>query len=86
MPGEGQPRADGLDREATTARFAAAVRACRETKRLTQEDVAYHAKLDVAEVSRLERGLRDPQLWTIVRLAGGLGVEPSELMKDLLRG
>jgi transcriptional regulator with XRE-family HTH domain len=36
-----------------------------------------------AEISRLERGGRDPQLHTIVRLARGLGVSVAELLRDI---
>jgi transcriptional regulator with XRE-family HTH domain len=86
MPGEGQQGAELPDRAAAVARFAATARACRKAKRLTQEDVSYRSGLHVAEVSRLERGLRDPQLWTIVRLARGLGVEPAELLRELRGG
>jgi transcriptional regulator with XRE-family HTH domain len=31
----------------------------------------------------MERGAREPRLTTILRLAGGLGVEPGELLDDL---
>jgi len=79
MPVEGQP----LDRATATARFAATARARRAAASLTQEEVAYGSGLAVAEVSRLERGLRDPQLWTVIRLARGLGVEPAKLLDGL---
>jgi transcriptional regulator with XRE-family HTH domain len=83
MPGEGQ-RSDGrLDQPATRARFAATVKARRLAKGLTQNHVAHWSGLDVAEVSRLERGVREPKLWTIVRLARGLGVEPADLLEDV---
>lgn len=86
MPGERQLSAEELDRKETVARFAATVRARRAAKGLTQDDVSYGSHLDVAEVSRLERGKREPKLWTIVRLARGLDVDPAELLEDLRRG
>ena len=36
-----------------------------------------------AEISRLERGVRDPQLRTLVRLARGLSVSVTELLADV---
>lgn len=39
--------------------------------------------MHLSAISRLERGLRDPQLTTIARLAGALGVTPSELIEDV---
>ena len=83
MPGEGQRGAELPDRAAAVARFAATARACRKAKRLTQDDVSYRSGLHVAEVSRLERGLRDPQLWTIVRLARGLEVGVERLVAGI---
>src|SRR5689334_3287209 len=47
---------------------------------LTQERLSEAAHLDAAEISRLERGGRDPQLHTIVRVARGLGVSPADLL------
>ena len=39
--------------------------------------------MDLAYVSRVERGDKDVQLSTIVRLACGLGVQPSSLLEDV---
>ena len=83
MRGEGHLSAGRFDQPATRARFAATVKARRLAEGLTQNHVAHWSGLDVAEVSRLERGVREPKLWTIVRLARGLGVEPAELLDDL---
>ncbi len=83
MAGEGQKGADLSDRTATIARFAATVAARREAAGLSQGQVSYKSRLDPAEVSRLELGKREPRLWTIVRLARGLGVDPGDLLDDL---
>ncbi len=52
---------------------------------LTQMDLAYRSGLDTAEISRLERGLRDVKLSTIVRLADGLEIPARTLMEDIGR-
>jgi transcriptional regulator with XRE-family HTH domain len=50
---------------------------------MTQEDLAHTAGMHPVEVSRLERGVRDLRLSTIVKVAGGLGVPPMDLLRDL---
>ena len=66
-----------------TAQFAENMRRLRLAAGLTQERLSEVAQMDAAEISRLERGGRDPQLFTIVRVARGLGVTPSELLADI---
>jgi len=60
--------------------LAANLRRLRAEKDLTQDAVAAGAMMDPAEVRRLERGVRDPGVRVIVRLAKGLGVEPHVLL------
>lgn len=50
---------------------------------LSQEALGDASDLHRTEVSLLERGARDPRLSTIVRLAGGLGVSPKDLLDDI---
>jgi transcriptional regulator with XRE-family HTH domain len=66
-----------------TAQFAENLRRLRRDSGLTQEDLSDATKMGAAEISRLERGGRDPQLHTIVRLARGLGVSVTELLRDI---
>jgi XRE family transcriptional regulator, fatty acid utilization regulator len=47
---------------------------------LTQVELSNRSGLDMAEISRLENGRRDPKLSTIARVAGGLGVSVEELV------
>ena len=63
-----------------TAQFAANLRRLRTASGLTQEGLSYRTKIDPGEISRLERGVRDPQLRTIVRIARGLDVPVTELL------
>lgn len=48
------------------------LRRLREAAGLTQMELANRAEMDMAEISRLELGKRDPRLSTIVRLAVAL--------------
>jgi transcriptional regulator with XRE-family HTH domain len=63
-----------------TAQFAQNLRRLREDAGFTQEALSRATKIDAAEISRLERGVRDPQLRTLVRLARGLAVSVTELL------
>lgn len=63
-----------------TAQFAENLRRLRLAAGLTQQQVSEAAQMEPAEISRLERGGRDPQLITIVRVARGLGVTASDLL------
>jgi transcriptional regulator with XRE-family HTH domain len=64
--------------------FGAALRARRLKARLTQEELADRTGLlHFSEISRLERGVREPGLLTIVLLARALELKPGQLLKDI---
>lgn len=52
----------------------------RIAKKMTQVTLGVKCGLDDSQISKLERGVWDIQLSTIVILAKGLGVEPKELL------
>ncbi|WP_129658126.1 helix-turn-helix domain-containing protein [Rothia uropygialis] len=49
----------------------------------SQEDFAHHVGLDRTYISGLERGRRNPTLDVIVKLARGLEVTASDLLKTV---
>lgn len=53
--------------------FGAAVRRHRELMRLSQEELADRAKMDRTYVSGVERGVRNPSLVVMQRIASALG-------------
>ena len=59
--------------------FATRLRAVRKAKGLTQERLAEEAGLHFSDVSRIERGIRDPGVRTVAKLAKGLGVPAATL-------
>lgn len=63
--------------------FGVNVRAAREAKDWTQEDLAHASGLATVQVSRVERGVREIRLTTLLRLVSALGTPPNELMKGL---
>jgi transcriptional regulator with XRE-family HTH domain len=46
-------------------------------------ELSNRSGLDMAEISRLERGQRDPRLITIVRLATALNADPAVLVAGI---
>jgi transcriptional regulator with XRE-family HTH domain len=63
--------------------FAANLRAVRGSRDLTQAVVADKAEMDMSYYGRLERGMVDPGVRMVVRVARGLGVGPSRLLDGL---
>lgn len=56
------------------------LRAAREKRELTQEQLSERSGVQAGEISRIETGKRDPQISTLLKLAKGLGVEPGQLV------
>ena len=53
----------------------------REAKGLSQEQLAFEADLHRTYVSGVERGIRNPTVLILAKLANALGVEPSKLLE-----
>jgi transcriptional regulator with XRE-family HTH domain len=65
--------------EALKKKFGEHVRAIREKNDMSQQDVANGCNLDKGWISKIENGKRTVTLNTIMELAKGLEVHPSEL-------
>lgn len=65
------------------ATFAHNVAITRARQKLSQTQVSARSGIHVTEVSRIERGLRDPRLTTVVRLARALEVQPANLLDGI---
>lgn len=63
--------------------FGQTVRKLRGVSGFTQERLADKADVDPTYISGIERGVRNPTLLILVRLAKALGVPLSELCKDI---
>jgi transcriptional regulator with XRE-family HTH domain len=63
--------------------LGANIRKIRRAAGLSQMELSDRCGLHFSEISRLERGGRDARLSTIVKLAHGLGVPPSELLAGI---
>lgn len=71
----------GRKRTPTTIAFGAAVRALRVERGFAQEAFAAHAGMDRSYFGAIERGEFNVSLETMVRVAAGLDVRPSELLR-----
>jgi transcriptional regulator with XRE-family HTH domain len=63
--------------------FARNLRSERKRLELSQEALGFLCDLNMSEISRLERSVRDPRLATIVKLARALGVPPAKLLEGI---
>jgi transcriptional regulator with XRE-family HTH domain len=61
--------------------FAANLRRLRHAKGLSQDDLAYEAKVSRSYLSQLEKGAFYASLRIVGRVAKVLGVEPAELLR-----
>ena len=64
--------------------FAANLVYCRNRAGLSQEELGFRASLHRTEIGMLERGIRLARIDTLVKLAGALQVEPSDLLDGIV--
>lgn len=60
------------------------IKAAREKKHLTQEDLAAIVNLSPTHVSVIERGVKPPKLETFVKIANALEVSADFLLQDVV--
>jgi transcriptional regulator with XRE-family HTH domain len=56
---------------------------CRNRALMSQEELGFAANLHRTEIGMLERGVRMARIDTVIKLAGGLGVPPGDLLKGM---
>jgi transcriptional regulator with XRE-family HTH domain len=71
------------DHISKTASFGKNVRQLRLLKKLTQEELAEIADLDPTYISGIERGIRNPSLLSICRVANALKTSVSQLTEGI---
>jgi transcriptional regulator with XRE-family HTH domain len=72
-----------LTNESVLAALGQNVRRARENKLLTQEKLAEIASLDPTYISGIERGLRNPGIKNVAKIAKALGITTSDLCKGV---
>ncbi|MHC1767920.1 MAG: helix-turn-helix domain-containing protein [Verrucomicrobiia bacterium] len=65
------------------AKFGRNLRKSREAAGLTQESLAERADMDRTYISDIERGLRNPGIKNVARLARAIGTRSYRLMKGV---
>jgi transcriptional regulator with XRE-family HTH domain len=63
--------------------FGQNLRVARRRKGISQDDLARGSGVDRTAISTYERGRREPNLRTIVRLAQALEIAPAELLRHM---
>jgi len=58
------------------------VRKLRQQRKLTQEQLAFAAAIDLTYLGGIERGRRNPSLMVMARIAEALGVSLPRLLSD----
>jgi transcriptional regulator with XRE-family HTH domain len=80
---ENMPKAESSALNETTRVFGERVRARRIELGLSQEAAAVRCGIHWTQLGKVERGQRSLRLETIVKIAGGLDVDPGELVTAL---
>lgn len=62
-------------------RLGKRIRAIRRSRKITQEEVAYQAKIDYSYLNEIENAKRNPSLTILSKIAKVLKVPLSELLK-----
>lgn len=60
-----------------------AIKECRKRKELTQDVLSGLAGLDRTHYSKIERGLRSPNIDSLFKIAAALEIMPHELVKEI---
>ncbi len=60
-------------------KFGEKIRKLRENRKLTQEELAYQAKIDFSYINQIENGKRNPTFNVIEQIANALHVSLKEL-------
>ena len=62
--------------------FGKNVRRFRQQRKLTQEELAFEAEIDLTYMGGIERGKRNPSLLVMARIANALGVHLTKLLNE----
>jgi len=62
--------------------FGRKIRELRTIKSISQEELAWACELDRTYISGIERGIRNPSLKNIIKIANALNIKPSVLFED----
>jgi transcriptional regulator with XRE-family HTH domain len=64
------------------ALFGKNVRRVRQQKKLTQEELAFDAEIDLTYMGGIERGKKNPSLMVMAKIANALSVPLAKLLSE----
>jgi len=56
-----------------------AIRSMRKARGISQEELAHRSQVDRAYMSSIERGIQNPGVMTIIRIANGMNISVAEI-------
>lgn len=62
--------------------FGGRLKALREKKKISQEELAHRAGISFTSINKAENGSINPTLATLFAIADGLGISLKDLVKD----
>lgn len=68
-----------MDKDSYLKKFGLNLRKLRDSKKLTQNELAFNADMDRSYLSDIERGVKNPTLYNIYRLSLALNIPTSKL-------
>lgn len=74
-----------VEEEALIQAFASEVKAGRGRLSISQEELAGLADINRTFVGKIETGKNQPSLFTFVKIAAGLGMDPVELLQNTMK-
>lgn len=71
-----------LDESSDIVAFGNAVRRIRKGKKISMQQLAHQADIELSQIYRIETGKINPKLSTILNIARALGVSPAEFFNS----
>ena len=68
-----------LEKTAFLKGFGKRIQILREEKQLSLRQLAQNCEIDYSDISKIEKGLRNIQMSTILELSKGLNITPKEM-------
>lgn len=59
-----------------------AIRSMRKARGISQEELAHRSQVDRAYMSSIERGIQNPGVMTIIRIAKGMDISVAEIFAE----
>jgi len=76
------PSMGNMDSANISRIFGEVLRRYRSERDITQEELALQADVDRTFVYRLERGVRQPSITTLIGISRALGISAADLVRD----